>query len=109
MSPQISQAGELAHYLVVTSNLHPAFRDNPLIWDMEMGGYPDPTTQGTAKQFEGFTVALQRAAFDRAIALVTSRLASIQAVAAELLADTCAPHSRDRARGRSFWCGLNKR
>ena len=90
MSGQISQAGELAHWLVVTSNLHPAFRDSPLVWDMDMGGYPDPTTRGSAKKFEGFTVALQRAAFDRAIALVTVRLAAIEAVAAELIEDKCA-------------------
>jgi len=50
-----------------------------------MGGYPDPTVRRLEKQFEGFTVALQRAAYRRALALVAARRPVIETVAEELL------------------------
>ena len=81
----MSRAGELAHWLVRESTLHPAFRGTALLWDMDMGGYPDPTTRGLEKQFEGFTVALQRAAYRRALALVEARRPVIDTVAEERL------------------------
>ncbi len=99
---QISRAGELAHWLVRTSNLHPAFRDSPMVWDMLMGGYADPTTGGLEKQFEGFTVALQRAAYDRALALVAARRGAIEAMAEELLDDSkCV--GRAKGIGQTVW------
>ena len=81
----MARAGDLAQWLVQSSNLHPVFRGSALAWNMRMGGYPDPTTRGTAKQFEGFTVALQRAAYERALATVTARRPVIETVAEEML------------------------
>ena len=82
---QVARAGDLAHWLVRSSTLHPAFRGTTLLWDMRMGGYPDPTVRRLEKQFEGFTVALQRAAYRRALALVAARRPVIETVAEELL------------------------
>jgi hypothetical protein len=50
--------------------LHPATRDTPVLTDMVMGGWPDPTTRGMQASFEQLTVQLQRAAYRRAIQLV---------------------------------------
>lgn len=41
----MSRAVDLAQYLVRGSTLHPAFRSSSMLYDMDMGGYPDPTTQ----------------------------------------------------------------
>jgi len=85
INAQVARAGDLAHWLVRSSTLHPAFRGTTLLWDMRMGGYPDPTVRRLEKQFEGFTVALQRAAYRRALALVAARRPVIETVAEELL------------------------
>jgi hypothetical protein len=70
---------------VQSSTLHPVFRGSALRWDMRMGGYPDPTTRGSEKQFEGFVVALQRAAYRRALATVAARRPVIETVAQEMV------------------------
>lgn len=50
---QISLAGDMATWLVKHSQLHPAFRNTPVMYDMDMGGYEDPTTAGRSRTFEG--------------------------------------------------------
>lgn len=67
---QVARAGDLADWLVRKSMMHPAMRDVPVRFDMTMGGWPDPTTRGTAGSFEPLTLQLQRAAYRRAITLV---------------------------------------
>jgi len=82
--PSISKAGELAHWLVRQSTLHPAFRDSALHYSMIMGGETDPTTAGMALAFEGLVVDLQREAYETALDLVRSRRDVIERVAEEL-------------------------
>lgn len=42
----------MATWLVQHSQMHPAFRDLPVMYGMDMGGQADPTTQGTSRRFE---------------------------------------------------------
>ena len=42
---QMSRAADLAQYLVRASTLHPAFQHSSMLYNMEMGGWEDPTTQ----------------------------------------------------------------
>ncbi|EIE24373.1 hypothetical protein COCSUDRAFT_83677 [Coccomyxa subellipsoidea C-169] len=81
---QVARAGDLADWLVRKSMMHPAMRDVPVRFDMTMGGWPDPTTRGTAGSFEPLTLQLQRAAYRRAITLVQQRRPVIEQVAREL-------------------------
>lgn len=67
---QVSRAGDLADWLVRKSLMHPTLRSHPVMLDMEMGGYDDPTTRGMAPRFEYLTLQLQRAAYQRALRLV---------------------------------------
>ena len=67
---QVARAGDLADWLVRKSTLHPAARDTPVMYDMRMGGYADPTTRKSAPRFEGLTLQLQRAAYRRAMRLI---------------------------------------
>ncbi len=71
---QMSRAGDLADWLVRKSTLHPAHRDVPVLTDMVMGGWPDPTTRGVAPSFERLTLQLQRAAYARAMRLIRRAL-----------------------------------
>lgn len=43
----------MATWLVKHSQMHPAFRDLPVMYGMNMGGYEDPTTAGMSRRFEG--------------------------------------------------------
>lgn len=67
---QVARAGDLADWLVRKSLLHPAMRDLPVLYDMMMGGRPDPTTRQAQAAFEPLTLQLQRAAYRRALVLV---------------------------------------
>lgn len=67
---KVSRAGDLADWLVRKSLLHPRMRGLPVLHDMEMGGYDDPTTRNSAPKFEYLTLQLQRAAHQRAHRLV---------------------------------------
>ena len=67
---QVSRAGDLADWLVRKSQMHPTMRNNPVMLDIEMGGYDDPTTRNMAPRFEHLTLQLQRAAYQRATRLV---------------------------------------
>ena len=71
---QMSRAGDLADWLVRKSTLHPATRDVPVLTDMVMGGWPDPTMRGMAPGFERLTLQLQRAAYARAMRLIRRAL-----------------------------------
>lgn len=53
---------DLATWLVVSSTLHPRFRDSPVLTDMEMGGFDDPTTQVRGLCIHTHPPALQRSA-----------------------------------------------
>ena len=66
----MSRAGDLADWLVRKSLMHPTLRGHPVMLDMEMGGYDDPTARGMAPRFENLTLQLQRAAYQRALRLV---------------------------------------
>lgn len=41
----MSRAADLAQYMVRASTLHPAFQHSSMLYNMEMGGWEDPTTQ----------------------------------------------------------------
>lgn len=56
---QVSMAGDMATWLVTHSQMHPAFSDSPVMYDMNMGGYEDPTTRNTAGRFEALILELQ--------------------------------------------------
>lgn len=81
---QVSRAGELAFWLVAQSQLHPSYRNPPFKYDMFMGGYEDPTTQGTHVRFERLTKQLQDVGYQRALQMVRQRRVVIETVAAEL-------------------------
>lgn len=81
---EIAKAGELAHWLVRHSTLHPAFRAHAIHYSMVMGGVMDTTTKNLALVFEGLTVDLQREAYEAALSLVRQRLGVIRTVADEL-------------------------
>ena len=66
----MSRAGDLADWLVRKSMMHPRLRNNPVLYDMEMGGRDDPTTRNAEVKFESLTLQLQRAAYQRAHRLV---------------------------------------
>lgn len=87
-SSEVAEASEIAHWLVRGSNMHPAFRDSPMKYDMIMGGSPDPTTKGLEEVFEPLTMQLLEVTKARAVALVTARLPVIQAIAEELITRT---------------------
>lgn len=67
---QMSRAGDLAHWLVRKSTLHPAVRRVPLAYNLRMRGIPDPTVKGLEPFFEPLAAQLQRAAYARAMRLV---------------------------------------
>jgi hypothetical protein len=67
---QVSRAGDLADWLVRKSLMHPALRGVPIMYDMNMGGYDDPTTRNSEVKYEHLTIQLQRAAYLRAHRLV---------------------------------------
>lgn len=67
---QMSRAGDLAHWLVRKSTLHPAVRRVPLAYNLRMRGLPDPTVKGLEPFFEPLAAQLQRAAYARAMRLV---------------------------------------
>lgn len=52
-------AGDMATWLVAHSQMHPDFNVLPVMYDMSMGGYEDPTTRNTASRFEGLILKLQ--------------------------------------------------
>lgn len=52
-------AGDMATWLVAHSQMHPAFSDLPVMYDMSMGGFEDPTTRNTASRFEALILQLQ--------------------------------------------------
>lgn len=81
---QISLAGDMATWLVKHSQLHPAFRDLPVVYGMNMGGGIDPTTQGSTRRFEGLILQLQKAAYEQAKHLVRQQRTAIEKLAAEL-------------------------
>ena len=56
---QVSMAGDMATWLVAHSQMHPDFSDLPVMYDMTMGGFEDPTTRNTASRFEGLILQLQ--------------------------------------------------
>ncbi|CAD7700913.1 unnamed protein product [Ostreobium quekettii] len=78
---EISRAGDLAHYLVAKSNLHPAFRHLAVKLDMRMGGRPDPTLQNTAPWFERHTTQMLNVAYSRAKRLIEQRRPVIKEIA----------------------------
>lgn len=80
-------AGDMATWLVTHSQMHPAFSDLAVMYDMTMGGYEDPTTQGTASRFEALILQLQTAAYDQAKRLIRQRKAAIEQLAGELTGD----------------------
>ncbi|KAL3137049.1 hypothetical protein ABBQ32_006634 [Trebouxia sp. C0010 RCD-2024] len=84
---EVSMAGDMATWLVTHSQMHPAFSDSPVMYDMNMGGYEDPTTRNTAGRFEALILELQVAAYDQAKHLVWQRKAAIEQLAAELTSD----------------------
>lgn len=59
MPVQVSMAGDMATWLVAHSQMHPAFSDLPVMYDMSMGGFEDPTTRNTASRFEALILQLQ--------------------------------------------------
>lgn len=67
---QVSMAGDMATWLVTHSQMHPAFSDSPVMYDMNMGGYRDPTTRNTAGRFEGLILELQVCCFGTVLAPV---------------------------------------
>lgn len=73
---QVSRAGDLADWLVRKSLMHPRLRNDNIMYDMNMGGYPDPTTRYSEVKFEHLTIQLQRAAYQRAHRLVRFATAS---------------------------------
>lgn len=56
---QVSMAGDMATWLVAHSQMHPDFSELPVMYDMTMGGFEDPTTRNTASRFEGLILQLQ--------------------------------------------------
>ncbi|KAK9845418.1 hypothetical protein WJX81_006080 [Elliptochloris bilobata] len=84
-SKEVSRAGDLAHWLVRKSTLHPALRRVPLSYSMRMDGRPDPTVMNMEPLFEALALQLQKAAHTRALRLVRERRPVIERVAAELL------------------------
>lgn len=56
---QVSMAGDMATWLVAHSQMHPSFSELPVMYDMTMGGFEDPTTRNTASRFEGLILQLQ--------------------------------------------------
>ena len=52
-------AGDMATWLVAHSQMHPDFSELPVMYDMNMGGFEDPTTRNTASRFEGLILQLQ--------------------------------------------------
>jgi len=81
---EVSRAGNLAHWLVRSSSLHPSFRQQAVAYSMMMGGYTDPVTEGMATTFEGLTLALQREAYAKAKQIVQARLTVIKQLATAL-------------------------
>ena len=59
MVMQVSMAGDMATWLVAHSQMHPNFSELPVMYDMTMGGFEDPTTRNTASRFEGLILQLQ--------------------------------------------------
>lgn len=64
-SEDIAAAGDLAHFLVAKSNLHPAFRHIPMKLTGKMGGMDDPTLKHTSHWFERYSAHLQEVAYQR--------------------------------------------
>ena len=81
---EIARAGDLAHWLVRTSTLHPAFRNHALHYDMIMGGQYDSVTKQMATTFEGLTLELQMEAYEKAKKMVRERLPVIKSIANDL-------------------------
>lgn len=59
MLMQVSMAGDMATWLVAHSQMHPNFSELPVMYDMTMGGFEDPTTRNTAGRFEEHILHLQ--------------------------------------------------
>ena len=85
---QVSMAGDMATWLVAHSQMHPAFSDSGVMYDMSMGGFEDPTTRNTAGRFEQLILELQTAAYDQAKRLIRQRRAAIEQLANELTSDS---------------------
>lgn len=65
---QMSRAGLLSFWLVAQSNTHPAFRDGPpLVPNMELSDFPDPTTQGMNGVWLPYVKALEDTAWAQAM------------------------------------------
>ena len=64
----MSRAGLLSFWLVAQSNTHPAFRDGPpLVPNMELSEFPDPTTQGMNGVWLPYVKALEDTAWAQAL------------------------------------------
>lgn len=87
VSWQVSMAGDMATWLVMHSQMHPAFSDLPVMYGMNMGGFDDPTTRNTASRFEHLILQLQTAAYDQAKRLIRQRKAVLEQLAKELTDD----------------------
>lgn len=84
-SQEISKAGELARWIVMDSKLHPKYRDDALLRNLQMGGKSDPTTQWLRTQFDKDILDMQEVAYKKARQIVEERREVISQIATELL------------------------
>ena len=80
----MSEAGNLAKFLVTGSMLFPAYRTIAMSYDLVIGGEDDPTVQNAHPEQEAYILQLLQAAHAKARRLVTERRSAIEAIAEEM-------------------------
>lgn len=83
-SKEVSAAAEVARWIVVDSKLHPLNRNKPVMGNLQMGAYEDPTTEWMDQQYDDYILALQRVAYEKAVQLVEQRRPVIETIGREL-------------------------